>query len=226
MLRNTTDIRLFGVKWATDQGGPSPDNNMRTELYFMGCRKAMSGDPCDGCYNPDLWETRLDAITRSPQDMAEHIAKFAPNKYITIVGGEPTDQMEGLTELCKLLKAKGFHILVFSWRSLKIGSTGNIHPAWRGLIQNIDILVDGAYKKSERIYNEDFEDGFHNTIGSANQTIWDLKEWNDAGRPGIINGHTAGELVGLYVLPNGDLRYITKDKIEPKQATVIQRGVA
>jgi anaerobic ribonucleoside-triphosphate reductase activating protein len=220
----STDIRLFGVKWSTDQGGPSPDKNMRTELYFMGCERAAAGDPCDGCYNPDLWENRPGALTRTPEDMATHISKHAPNKFITIVGGEPTDQFEGLIALCKLLKADGFHIIVFTWKNLKnLMMHGSYR--YRELIENIDILVDGQYRESERIYVEDAGDGFLNTIGSANQIIWDIKEWNDSGGNRGIYGHTAGELAGIYVLPNGDLRYITKKNVWPK-ITIAQRGAA
>lgn len=222
----STDIKLFGVKWATDEGGPSPDNNMRTELYFMGCERAAAGNPCDGCYNQDLWENRPGATTRTPQDMAIHIAKHAPNKFITIVGGEPTDQLEGLTELCKLLKADGFHIIVFTWRPLQHLTVAGGGLRYRELLENIDILVDDEYKADQRIYVEDKGDGFLGTIGSANQTIWDLKEWNDNNRPFGINGHSAGELVGFHVLPNGDLRYITKEDIPSKQVLIAQRGAA
>lgn len=217
------NIKLFGVKWATDEGGPSPDNNMRTELYFMGCERAAAGNPCDGCYNPDLWENRPGATVRTPEDMAVHIAKHAPNKFITIVGGEPTDQLGGLTELCKLLKADGFHIIVFTWKTLESLSM----MRHRELFENIDILVDGEYKADQRIYVEDIGDGFLGTIGSANQTIWDLKEWRDANFPEVINGHPAGDLIGFHVLWSGDLRYVTKYDVEPKHVAVAtQRGAA
>jgi len=221
------NIKLFGVKWSTDEGGPSPDDNMRTELYFMGCERAAAGNSCDGCYNSDLWENRPGATVRKPADMAAHIAKYAPNKFITIVGGEPTDQLEGLTELCKLLKADGFHIIVFTWKTLKYLTITCGGQRYRELLENIDILVDGEYKADQRIYVEDMGDGFLGTIGSANQTIWDLKEWRDDNFSKVINGHPAGDLAGFYVLQNGDLRYITKYNVEPKHVAVaIQRGAA
>lgn len=226
-MPKNTDIRLFGVNWSTEQGGPSPDNNMRTELYFMGCNKAALGNPCEGCYNPDLWVTRPSAIARSPEEMATHILKYAPNKFITIVGGEPTDQMDGLIELCKLSKANGFHILIFTWKELKTQIKEFTEKSqWTEMLKTIDILIDGQYLASEKIYSEDAGDGFHNMIGSGNQIIWDLKEWNDKGNTGVINGCAASDLVGIYVLPNGDLCYITKANISDHTADAKQKGAA
>ena len=220
------NIKLFDVKWATRSGGPSPDDNNRTEIYFMGCKKAAAGNACDGCYNPTLWESRLGAKTYTPLEIAEQVEKFAPNKFVTIVGGEPTDQLEGLSELCRLLKEKGFHIIVFSWKTLEHMFTDNNGWTYAKLLQNIDILVDGEYDKHQRIYQEDADDGFLNTIGSANQTIWDIRGWYRLESQECVNGNKAGDLVGFYVCPNGDLRYITKYNAISKTVQASMRGVA
>lgn len=222
-------IRLYGVKWSTKQGGPSPDENNRTELYFMGCDKAVKGNPCEGCFNPDLWETKPGAIERSPEEMAAHISKHAPNKFITIVGGEPTDQLEGLTKLCRLLKADGFHIIVFTWRSMVNKLPGIWAPEyaeWVEMLKHVDIIVDGQYDSKHHIYDYEAGDGFHDAIGSGNQIVWDLNEWNSLGHPLEINGLAAGDLEGLYVLPSGELRYITKEQVDPQRLPVVQKGVA
>lgn len=203
-----SSIRLFDVKWSTTSAGPSPDHNRRTELFFMGCKIAAAGKPCEGCFNPALWHVAPDVTVRLPQDVAKQVQRFSPNKFITIVGGEPTDQLEGLTSLCKLLKEDGFHILLFTHHTLSYMS---IRPQFHPLLYYIDVLIDGKYIRDKHIYNKDAGDGLHDAIGSANQTIWDLKAYRDTDAK-FVQGFRAGDLAGVYILPNHEILYITNDK--------------
>ena len=83
------------------------------------------------------------------------------------MGGEPTDQIEGLIEFGKLAKEKDYHIILFSWHSLE-WLEENLGPAKL----YFDIIIPGEYKEALRIYNEEKDDGLHNMVGSANQFIW------------------------------------------------------
>lgn len=161
------DLRLFDVLWKTKNAGPSPDDNRRTELYFGGCKRAMSGNPCPGCFNPLLWNGDV-CRPRTPESVVRSLdANFIP-KYITIVGGEPTDQLDGLKELSRLLKEHGYHIMLFTWRGVEWVKQ-NLNDKE---ISNFDIIVTDPYVESERIYNVNRDDGIHNVVGSGNQRIW------------------------------------------------------
>ncbi len=159
-------IKLYGAKYNVTTAGPSPGSNYRTELFFFGCKLAMSGNACEGCFNSQIWDNSIAIKDYSPQEIVDTIKENAENKYITIGGGEPTDQLEGLIELTKLLKAEGFHILLYSWKTI------DMLP--EELLINIDILVDGKFLKEERLYDTNLENGLANSVGSGNQRVWDL----------------------------------------------------
>lgn len=220
------NIKLFTVTWSTDTAGVSPDNNMRTELFFKGCNKALSGNACLGCFNRKLWDDSAN-ITYSPESIAEQIKTYAPNHYITIGGGEPTDQMEGLIELTKLLKAEGFHIMVYTWKDLqsKLNEETKERDDFIRLLKNIDMLVDGIYDPRERLYKDNARDGFLNSIGSGNQTIWDVRYYNQSENNQLI-GYKMRDLYALHLKMNDDLVYITKEDKEPISLLIKQKGVA
>lgn len=210
------NVKLYNIKWKVDTAGPSPDCNERTEIFFFGCDRAMQGNPCKGCFNHNIWDNSVCTIEHSVDEMINNIEKFAPNKYITIGGGEPTAQFDALIELTEKLKAKGFHIMVYTWKSLK--ETNN--PKFLQLIKNIDILVDGEFKKEECLYNEDKGDGFLSSVGSGNQIIWDCKEYND-NNINIIKGFAMRELQGLALDNNDRLIYFLKDKNNYKEVALV-----
>lgn len=152
----------------------------------------MRGFPCRNCFNNKLWDSSVATKEYTPEQVAENIIKYAPNKYITISGGEPTDQIEELIELCKILKSNGFHILVYTWRSINelfskddfiLNLYEEKHIEGKTMKSNmiklfryIDILIDGEFIEELKFYNEDCHDGFLNSIGSSNQTLWHIKD--------------------------------------------------
>lgn len=191
---------IFNTYWESESAGPSPHMNQRVELFLQGCSKGRSGNPCQGCFNQELWTVKSSAKNLTPQHIANQIIKHAPNKYITIVGGEPTDQMEELIELCNILKTHDFHIMVFTHRSLHTD-----FPFLKNLLTEIDILVDGQYLAEEHIFNDQFDNGFHNAVGSGNQIIWDIREYNKTGK---LCGYAAKHIETLFIKPNNDLVYL------------------
>jgi anaerobic ribonucleoside-triphosphate reductase activating protein len=219
------NIKLFTVTWSTDTAGPSPHKNMRTEVFFKGCNKAITGNACLGCFNQPLWDDHAE-FTHSPESIAAQISKHAPNKFVTIGGGEPTDQIEGLIELTRLLKEDGFHIMVYTWKDLHSvlhNHTGERNEFLR-LLQNIDMLVDGIFDPKERLYQMNHGDGFLSSIGSGNQTIWDVRDYQKDGHD--LMGYKMRDLQGMYLKMNNDLVYITTEAKEPIKLKVSQKGVA
>ena len=216
-------VKLYDIRWISHTAGPSPiatkfGPNARVELFFMGCKKAANGNPCKGCFNQKLWKIVEGARELDPKDMAEHIGKFAPQRYITIVGGEPMDNPEGLTVLCEELRKRDFHIIVFTHYTLKetfkrwkvysnlfqkqVQAPPDIIEGWSHelfirFLKSIDILIDGEYDETKRIYDESLHDGFHDAIGSSNQIIWDLRSWREAEFATAIYGQSADNVIQM-----------------------------
>ena len=164
------NIAVFDIRYEIKNAGPSPHDNRRTELYFAGCDKAASGNPCKNCFNPMIWQ-RDKALVKSAQDFLDCLNKHDIPRFITLVGGEPTDQLDGLVEFGRLAKADGYHIILFSWHDVewlkaKLGDA----------VCYFDIIIPGEYLESRRIYDESKDDGLHNMVGSRNQYIWLPKE--------------------------------------------------
>lgn len=220
-------ILLRDVKWKVKTAGPSPDNNERTEIFFLGCEKAMSGNPCKGCFNKTTWDNSKAEFSHDPVLMAKHIAENAPNKYVTIGGGEPLDQIDNLIILCRELKKYDFHIMVYTWRLLKnmlYPPIVEILPYEKQmfdlmnvgkdkvteLLKYVDIIVDGEYREEERLWDGAKGDGLISSIGSGNQTVWDIRK---------RRGFEMKDIDALYFSNNDDLLYILKD-LEAKMYTL------
>ena len=211
----------FDIKWATDTAGPSPDNNQRTEMFLLGCKKAQQGNPCKGCFNSVTWDIGKAEHSRDPQEIADFIITNAPNKYITIGGGEPTDQLEHLIPLVKSLKEADFHIMMYTWRKVEYSLAPGSYPidcndmkypvnhsSFNELLKYLDIVVDGEFVAKERLYQEELGDGMLSSIGSGNQCIYDIKHYNETGE---MIKYAMRDLIGLYIKPDtNDLVYITK----------------
>lgn len=220
-------LKLWSVTWETTTAGPSPFDNNRTEIFLFGCERAKLGNPCKGCFNSQLWDSSRAEKDYSVAEVVAQIIENAPNKYVTIGGGEPTDQMESLIELCEGLKLAGFHIMVYTWKSMKHIFEG-IYPQsmeitmqvaeterqFKRLLTNIDMLVDGQFVLEERMYQENGTDGLFNSVGSGNQIVWDVRTFNNSSS-GIMDGHAMRDLDALFVKENGDLVYIVKDMNVP-----------
>src|SRR5699024_6096421 len=186
-------------------------------------------NPCKGCFNSITWDKNKAEYSWDPIELADMInEKCDPNnKYITIGGGEPTDQIENLIPLTKRLKEHGFHIIMYTWRELKdilkidgMNEDGafikhELNKPFKELLKNLDILIDGQFILEERTYQQELGDGMLNSIGSANQIVWDIKLTNDNKNKNLIPmyfGYKLEELAGLYIKPDtNDLIYITKE---------------
>ena len=186
-------IKLYGIKWDVKTAGPSPDNNKRNEVFFFGCNRAMAGNPCNGCFNSDLWDNSIVKEGHEASAIVDNIKKFARNKYVTIGGGEPLDQLDGLIELTGLLKENGFHVMVYTWRELlNIKNDDKI----KTLLSNIDMLVDGEFINSKKVYDESKSDGLLSSVGSENQIIWDIKN---------KIGYCLGDIRSISIDDNDDI---------------------
>ena len=207
-------LRIHDVKWSTDIAGPGP-NGLRTEIFLRGCRRARLGQPCEECFNPTLWKD--DVEDKISIDMAvKRILKYAPTRHVTIGGGEPTDQLYSLIDLVHGLKRYDFHIILYTWRSLVEMASYHFGET-QHLLGGIDILVDGEYRSDQRIYDSTAKNGVCNWIGSANQTVWDVKSWREHAETSALMGVTAGDIERLYLNDDNDLMLVPLAKASPKK---------
>ena len=170
------NINLYDYRINIRTAGPSVQDNLRSELYFAGCRKAEEGDPCRGCFNYQLWQ-REQGSQISIQAIVDRLEDMCSVKSVTIVGGEPTDQLEGLIELCKLLKRYNYHVLVISWHTYEDMLKENPEQ-YEQLFDTIDVLVDGQYDEHQRIYDDTHTNVMRSFIGSNNQKVVDLSQYS------------------------------------------------
>jgi organic radical activating enzyme len=184
-------IKLYGILENVKNAGPSPADNRRTELYFGGCKRAMEGNPCKNCFNPMIWDDSK-CYPKNIQEIVDAIEAKKLPKYITIVGGEPTDQMDSLKAITKLLKSLDYHIMLFSWRSYDWLKTQMTESE----LNNIDIVVTEPYMEEFRIYDNTKDDGLHNVIGSGNQEVW---------IPAKNIFYKAGDLASMTLSENNEL---------------------
>lgn len=211
-------MKIYNAKWTSTSAGPSPYNNYRTEIFLYGCNRAIMGEPCKNCFNPALWDSSKCMKEYSPLEVATQIIKYSPNKYVTFVGGEPLDQAEELGEVCSILKKFNYHIIVFS--SYVLNDQSNSYK-FNHILPYVDIIIDGKYDENERIYREDFGDGFTDAIGSGNQIVWDISQQFKE-----IKGFYARDLSGIYVSKNNSLKFITKNNQVVEQTYQYNKKIA
>lgn len=131
-----TTLQIGWYQPRTDCLGP----HQRFALWVQGCRKR-----CEGCIAPAFQP--LDGGTAYPiEALAALIAGDAETEGITISGGEPMLQAAALAALVReIRKVRDFGVIVY---------TGCLYealvadPAVQDFLQEIDLLIDGAYVKA------------------------------------------------------------------------------
>jgi anaerobic ribonucleoside-triphosphate reductase activating protein len=99
-------------------------------VYFSGCSIR-----CKGCQNADLWERDVNTLT-SLDDVLTKIQENSLAERVVFLGGEPTDQMDSLIELCKKLS---------QYKALYTGREFEVLP--KELIDSLDMIVCGPFRQ-------------------------------------------------------------------------------
>lgn len=85
---------------------------------------------------------------------------------ITLLGGEPTEQAEGLLSVVRHAQSLGLNVMLFSGRTLE-ELRAQKSPAINELLAKTDLLVDGPFDSQRK-------DTKRRWVGSTNQRIHDL----------------------------------------------------
>ena len=133
-------------------------DGIRFAIFMQGCLRN-----CEGCHNPETHALDGGRLL----DTGEIISAVKKNPLldgITLTGGEPLLQIDAANELARA--AKNLNLSVWCYT----GYTFEELPADAApLIENVDVLIDGAFVESLR----DLELQFR---GSRNQRIIDLNK--------------------------------------------------
>lgn len=132
----------------------------RTAIYAAGCTHK-----CLGCHNPHSWDKNNGTLYSI--DSLLDIVKEGEFANVTFSGGDPLMQIEGFTELARLIKVEtGKNIWCYTGflyesilQSKKLSS----------ILPFIDVLVDGKYIAALRDEDLQFR-------GSSNQRIIDVQK--------------------------------------------------
>lgn len=160
-------IQLAGIVNESVVDGPG----IRWVLFVQGCSHR-----CYGCHNSNAqdplggYESTTDEVIRSlPQNPLI--------RGITFSGGEPFEQPDALAEIARVAKQKGLSLFVYSgykYEDLLLMSAEN--PSVLGLLQHVDVLVDGPFVWEYR----DLDLAFR---GSGNQRLINVSASLQANQP-------------------------------------------
>lgn len=116
-----------------------PGNRM--VIFFQGCNKN-----CPGCFNPDTHNLDTISLCHPAGTLKKHL--LSNIEGITVSGGEPFLQPDGLFELLKTARETyGLSTVVytgFHYKELKQ------KPEHLACLKFIDALIDGGYEESKK----------------------------------------------------------------------------
>ncbi len=180
---------LAMIKPIADSSSIAPENSsIRIAGYYHDSLTEGSGRrssvlfqycplKCIGCWTPQLHSKEAGDLI-SVEKLTQLL--LDPNYErdgVTILGGEPFAQPEGLNALVKALRSKNCpHIVCYSGYTLEVLREKAVRqPAIGEVLGKIDILIDGAYVES-------LSSGAGLWTGSGNQRVIDLRATIESGR--------------------------------------------
>jgi len=102
---------------------------------------------CAGCYVPETHERTNGRLVSIDEIIAEIDEQRERHDGVTILGGEPFDQAASLEILVEKLKAKNYHVAVYSGYTLESLSARECESVNR-ILTKIDLLIDGAFDRN------------------------------------------------------------------------------
>ena len=159
-------IRLAGLVPESYVDGPG----IRFTVFVQGCPHH-----CKGCHNPETHDFNGGRLADVDKIFGK-ITKDPLIKGVTFSGGEPFCQPEPLNYLAGLLKEKGYHVMSYSGYTFEeLLEMSKKNSDVKGLLEKLDILVDGRFELSQRSLELKFK-------GSRNQRLINVPKSLKEGR--------------------------------------------
>ena len=161
-------IRIYGIQDESIVDGPG----FRLAIFTQGCPH-----DCPGCHNPD--SHAMDG--GNMYDTSDIVAMMDDNPLldgITLTGGEPFMQCDACLALSRAAHDRGLNVWCF---------TGFLYeqllkrPDAQGLLNDIDVLVDGPFILNQRSLELHFR-------GSRNQRVIDMVKTRATGEIALVPG--------------------------------------
>ena len=151
-------LDLSGIVQDSIVDGPG----IRTTVFSQGCPHH-----CEGCHNPETWE--FGCGTPMEEERILEIVRSNPLcRGVTFSGGEPFAQAADCARLAKAAHAVGWTVWTYTGYLFET-ILAKEDPAWRALLEETDVLVDGPFLEKEKSYELRFR-------GSRNQRLIRVKE--------------------------------------------------
>lgn len=153
-------VRIAGVVKESIVDGPG----IRFVVFAQGCKHN-----CPGCQNPQTHSFTGGTLV-DIDFILEQIKKNPLLDGVTLSGGEPFEQAEGLSELARKVKELGLNVMTYTGYTYEEIMTGcGKIEGWDSLLNATDILVDGRFEIDKKNILLKFR-------GSENQRIIDVKK--------------------------------------------------
>jgi anaerobic ribonucleoside-triphosphate reductase activating protein len=137
-VKVTNKIAIYGDIVLSTVDGPGE----RAVIHFAGCSIG-----CPGCFNPQTHDSSAPGVWRdSAQSVARKMLEASPR--VTISGGEPTDQFDGLRALLVALREQGCEdIVMFTGRTIE---WLRLRYPWAEIESKglVDVVIDGPFIKN------------------------------------------------------------------------------
>lgn len=141
---------------------------LRFTVFTQGCPHH-----CPGCHNPDTHDP-AGGTEVSVEELAGQMGENPLIQGLTLSGGEPFAQAADCARLAAAAHRVGWTVWTYtgySWEAI----LSKQDPAWRALLAETDVLVDGPFLEGEKSYELRFR-------GSRNQRLIRVQESLAQGR--------------------------------------------
>jgi anaerobic ribonucleoside-triphosphate reductase activating protein len=129
----------------------------RAVIWLQGCTLH-----CPGCINQKFLDFKPRYIVHPPDLLCQILCARQDLEGITVTGGEPFDQPDGLSILLCLAQQQGLSTLVYTGYTLDYLRSRQ-EELYETILKSVDILIDGPFVAAQR--------GDFLGRGSANQRI-------------------------------------------------------
>ncbi len=155
-MKNEGMLRISGIVSDSIVDGPG----LRMSIFTQGCPHH-----CPGCHNPGTHDP-AGGRWISREEILDQLRGNPLQSGVTLSGGEPFEQAEGLIPLCREIRRMGKNIWIYSGYTFEQLWEGAV-PFGQELMGLCDVLVDGRFILAERDLTLLFR-------GSRNQRVVDL----------------------------------------------------
>lgn len=148
-------LNTMGYVEESEVNGPG----CRAVIWVQGCLRE-----CPGCYNPESWSFEMNQLV-SVEHLVERILANPKHEGVTFSGGEPFWQAPALAHLAQQVKAHGLNVMSFTGFTLERLQSEYGPAGAQDLIDQLDLLIDGAYVESLAVHDP------HSLVSSSNQRV-------------------------------------------------------